>query len=178
MIAGGGALADAPTLGQGLLLLLDAVQPVGVTHIMLDRNNLLPLLGVSAAQNNLLPVQILESGALENLGTVVSPLGSASYGAGVLRVKLTGANKNETIVEVKAGGIEVLPLGPGESAQLAIQTVGRVDAGFGPGRGKTVTVSGGSLGVIIDARGRPFAFSTDAVRRSELMKKWLWTLGG
>lgn len=178
IIASGGALADAPTLGQGLLLLLDAIQPVGVTHVMLDRHNLLPLLGVSAAQNNLLPVQILESGALENLGTVVSTLGGASYGASALRVKLTAANKNESTVEVKAGGIEVLPLGAGESAQLAIQPVGRVDAGFGPGRGKTVTVSGGSLGVIIDARGRPFSFSTDAVRRSELMKKWLWTLGG
>ena len=178
IIASGGALADAPTLGQGLLLLLDAVQPVGVTHVMLDRNNLLPLLGVSAAQNNLLPVQVLESGALENLGTVISVLGATSYGASILRVKLTTANKNETVVDVKSGSLEVLPLGPGESAQLAIQPVGRADAGFGPGRGKSITVSGGLLGVVIDARGRPFTFSTDAVRRSELMKKWLWTLGG
>ena len=178
IIASGGALADAPTLGQGLLLLLDAVQPVGVTHVMLDRNNLLPLLGVSAAQNNLLPVQVLESGALENLGTVISVLGATSYGASILRAKLTTANKNETVVDVKSGSLEVLPLGPGESAQLAIQPVGRADAGFGPGRGKSITVSGGLLGVVIDARGRPFTFSTDAVRRSELMKKWLWTLGG
>lgn len=178
IIASGGALADAPTLGQGLLLLLDAVQPVGVTHVMLDRNNLLPLLGVSAAQNNLLPVQALESGALENLGTVISVLGDSAYGTSILRVKMIAENKNETAVDVKAGGLEVLPLGPGESAQLAIQPVGRADAGFGPGRGKSITVSGGLLGVVIDARGRPFTFSTDAVRRSELMKKWLWTLGG
>ena len=178
IIASGGALADAPTLGQSLLLLLDAVQPVGVTHLMLDRNNLMPLLGVSAEQNNILPVQVLESGAFQNLGTVISTVGNASYGAAVLRAKLTTANKNETVVEVKAGGIEVLPLGLGESAQLALQPVGRADAGFGPGRGQTISVTGGALGVVIDARGRPFNLSTDAVRRRELMKKWLWTLGG
>ena len=178
IIASGGALADAPTLGQSLLLLLDAVQPVGVTHLMLDRNNLMPLLGVSAEQNNILPVQVLESGAFQNLGTVISTVGNANYGAAILRAKLTTANKNETVVEVKAGGIEVLPLGLGESAQLALQPVGRADAGFGPGRGQTISVTGGALGVVIDARGRPFNLSTDAVRRRELMKKWLWTLGG
>lgn len=178
IIASGGALVDAPTLGQSLLLLLDAVQPVGVTHVVLDRNNILPLLGVSAGQNNILPVQVLESGAFHNMGTVISTVGNASYGAALLRAKLTTANKNETVVEVKAGGIEVLPLGLGENAQLALQPVGRADAGFGPGRGQTIAVTGGALGVVIDARGRPFNLSTDAVRRRELTKKWLWALGG
>ena len=178
IIASGGALADAPTLGQSLMLLLDSVQPVGVTHVMLDRNNILPLLGVSASQNNLLPVQVLESGAFQNLGTVVSVLGNASYGAAVLHAKLTAANKNETVVEVKAGGVDVLPLGLGESAQLAIQPVGRADAGFGPGRSQTISVTGGALGVVIDARGRPLNLPADPVRRRELMKKWSWTLGG
>lgn len=178
IIASGGALADAPTLGQSLLLLLDAVQPVGVTHLMLDRNSILPLLGVSAEQNHILPVQVLESGAFQNLGTVVSTVGNASHGAALLRAKLTTANKNETVVEVKAGGIEVLPLGQGESGQLALQPVGRADAGFGPGRGQTISVTGGALGVVIDGRGRPLNLSTDPVRRRELTKKWLWTLGG
>jgi hypothetical protein len=118
------------------------------------------------------------SGAFQNLGTVVSVLGNASPGAAVLRAKLTTAGKNETVVEVKAGGIELLPLGMDESAQLAIQPVGRADAGFGPGRGQTIQVTGGALGVVIDARGRPLNLSTDTVRRRELMKKWLWTLGG
>ena len=43
---------------------------------------------------------------------------------------------------------------------------------------ESITVTGGALGVVIDARGRPLNLSTDAVRRRELMKKWLWTLGG
>ena len=36
----------------------------------------------------------------------------------------------------------------------------------------------GALGVVIDARGRPLQLPSDAVRRRELFKKWLWTLGG
>jgi hypothetical protein len=39
-------------------------------------------------------------------------------------------------------------------------------------------VSGGALGVIIDGRGRPLALPDDPVRRRELVKKWLWTVGG
>ena len=60
ILAGGGALSDAPTPGQSLLLLLDALQPVGITSIILDPNNLLPLLGAAAKSNHLLPVQVRE----------------------------------------------------------------------------------------------------------------------
>jgi hypothetical protein len=41
-----------------------------------------------------------------------------------------------------------------------------------------MTVDGGTLGVVIDARGRPLQLPSDAVRRREFFKKWLWTLGG
>jgi len=62
ILAGGSALDDAPTPGQSLLLLLDAVQPTGLTTIILDKNDLLPLLGAAAKRNSILPVQVLESG--------------------------------------------------------------------------------------------------------------------
>jgi hypothetical protein len=39
-------------------------------------------------------------------------------------------------------------------------------------------VVGGVLGVVIDARGRPLALPEDPTRRRELIKKWLWTVGG
>ena len=37
ILASGGALSDAPTPGHSLLLLLDALQPVGMTTVILDR---------------------------------------------------------------------------------------------------------------------------------------------
>ncbi|MBC7879166.1 MAG: glutamate mutase L [Anaerolineales bacterium] len=178
ILAGGGALSDASRPGQNLLMLLDSIQPVGVTTIILDQNNLLPLLGAAASQNNILPVQVLESGAFLSIGTVVSPVVSASYGTPILRGKLTYQNGTEARVELKYGTLETLPLSSGEAGSLTVQCLRGADVGFGPGRGGTIPVSGGALGVVFDGRGRPLDLPTDAVRRRELIKKWNWTLGG
>lgn len=178
IIAGAGALADAPTPGQGLLLLLDAIQPVGITHFMLDRDNLLPMLGAAAGHNSLLPVQVLESAPFHNVGTTISVVGNAAHGTPILQAAMQYSDGRETRIEVKQGALEALPLAFGETARLSLQPRHRADAGFGPGRGQAVTVNGGALGVVIDARGRPLQLPADAVRRRELFKKWLWTLGG
>ena len=178
ILAGGGALSDAPTPGQSLLLLLDALQPVGVTTVILDQNNLLPLLGAAAGRNNLLPVQVLDSGAFMSMGTVVSPVVSATYGAQILRARLAYEDGTEARADLKFGTLELLPLPSGQAARLNLQPVGRADVGFGPGRGGTIPVSGGALGVVFDGRGRPLDLPSDPVRRRELIKKWHWTLGG
>lgn len=178
IIAGGGALSDASRPGHSLLLLLDAIQPVGVTTIIIDQNNLLPLLGVAASQNNILPVQVLESGAFLSVGTVISPVVSAKYGTTILKAKLTYENGAEARVELKYGTIETLPLANGETGSLSVQGLRGADVGFGSGRSGTIPVSGGALGVVFDGRGRPLELPSDAVRRRELIKKWTWTLGG
>ncbi len=178
IIAGGGALSDASRPGQSLLLLLDSLQPVGVSTVILDQNNLLPLLGAAAAQNNILPVQVIESGAFLSVGTVVVPVVSANYGTPILRATLTYDNGAEARVDLKYGSFETLPLSSGESGKLTIQCLRGADVGFGPGRGSTISVTGGALGVVFDGRGRPLNLPADAVRRRELIKKWTWTLGG
>jgi len=178
ILAGGGPLSAASRPGQSLLLLLDAIQPVGITTIILDQNNLLPLLGAAVSQNNILPVQVLESGAFLSIGTVVSPVVSAKYGAVILRAKMTYENGVESRVELKYGSIETLPLATGETGTLTLQNLHGADVGFGPGHGGTIPVSGGALGVVFDGRGRPLDLPSDPVRRRELTKKWNWTLGG
>jgi hypothetical protein len=178
ILAGGAALSDASHPGQGLLLLLDSLQPVGVTTVILDQNNLLPLLGAAAAQNNILPVQVIESGAFLSVGTVVVPVVSANYGTPILRATLTYENGSEARVDLKYGSLELLPLSSGEAGKLTIQCLRGADVGFGPGRGGTIPVSGGALGVVFDGRGRPLNLPADGVRRRELIKKWNWTLGG
>jgi hypothetical protein len=178
ILAGGGALSDAPTPGQSLLLLLDALQPVGITSIILDQNNLLPLLGAAAESNRLLPVQVLESGAFMSLGTIVSVISPATYGTPVIKARLTYEDGTDAHAEVKFGGLELLPLGMGQTARLALQPLHRSDIGNGPGRNATIQVAGGVMGVVIDARGRPLVLPEDPVRRRELFKKWLWSVGG
>jgi hypothetical protein len=178
ILAGGGALSDASRPGQGLLLLLDSLQPVGVTTVILDQNNLLPLLGAAAAQNNILPVQVIESGAFLSAGTVVAPVVSANYGTPILRATLTYGNGSEARMDLKYGSLETLPLPGGETGKLTIQCLRGADVGFGPGRGGAIPVTGGALGVVFDGRGRPLNLPADPVRRRELIKKWNWSLGG
>ena len=42
----------------------------------------------------------------------------------------------------------------------------------------SLTITGGVLGVIIDARGRPIALPRPADQRQELVKQWTWKMGG
>jgi hypothetical protein len=178
IIAGGGVISDGVSLGQSLLLLLDAIQPIGIMPILIDQNNLLPLLGAAAERNQYLPVQVIDSGAFIGLGTIISVNASANYGDQVLRARLTYDDGTDARVDVKFGGLEILPLPSGQSARLNLQPLNRADAGLGPGRSGTVPVNGGALGVVIDARGRPLLLPSDPVRRRELIKKWYYTVGG
>ena len=178
ILAGGGVISEGVALGQSVLLLLDAIQPVGIMPILIDQNNLLPLLGIAGERNNYLPVQVIDSGAFIGVGTVISVIASANYGASVLHAKLTFADGTEARADVKFGGLEILPLPSGQSARLSLQPASRADAGLGPGKSGTVTVTGGALGVVIDARGRPLSLPSDPVRRRDLIKKWNYTVGG
>lgn len=178
ILAGGGVLSDIARPGESLLLLLDALQPIGVTTVILDQYDLLPLLGAAAGRNNLLPVQVLESGAFLSAGTVIAPIISGSYGTPILRARLVYANNTEARAEVKFGGLELLPLSSGEAARLSLKPLRGADIGFGPGRGGTIPVRGGALGVVFDGRGRPLDLPADPARRRELIKRWYMALGG
>jgi hypothetical protein len=79
-------------------------------------------------------------------------------------------------VAVRAGSIVVMPLQPGQRAQLTLQPRG-VDIKL-PRRARTFEVTGGALGVIIDARGRPLNIPRDAKARREAMREWRATLVG
>jgi hypothetical protein len=179
IVATGSVVAQAPNLAQAALLLLDGLQPCGVTTLVLDQNQIAPALGAAAAINPLLVVQVLESNAFLHLGTVIAPVGHARPGSPVLRLKMVYESGHEASLEVKQGALEVVQLPAGQTARLQLQPLHRYDVGMGaPGRGGGLKVLGGALGVIIDARGRPMALPEDRARRKELYRKWLWTLGG
>ncbi len=179
ILATGSVLTRATNLAQSMLMLLDGLQPTGVTTFVLDQSQLAPVLGASAAINPVLAVQVLESSAFLNLGTVISPVGKARPDTPVLRVQMNVDDGNETSVLVKQGTMEILPLPVGQSANLKLTPLHRFDIGMGgPGRGGGLRVVGGALGVVIDARGRPLRLAKDPVSRREAFHKWRWKLGG
>ena len=180
ILAGGSVISRAPTLGQSLLILLDAIQPMGITTLILDQNYLLPALGAAASRNSILPVQILESGAFLGLASVVVPQTNIRPGVTILSGRLVAQNGNESRVEIKQGTLEVFPLRAGQSGRLFLQPLHHADIGFGPGQtlSEGIPVAGTALGGVIDARGRPLRFPNDPGRRRDMLKKWQWTVGG
>ncbi|HLA99372.1 MAG TPA: glutamate mutase L [Anaerolineales bacterium] len=178
IVATGSVLTRAPNFGQSVLMLLDGIQPTGITTLVLDQNHISPALGVSAAINPILAVQVLESNTFQNLGTILSPIGDAKPGTPVLRVRMSIDGGSETSMDIKQGSIEVLQIPQGQEAQLSLTPLQRYDIGMGgSGRGGRLRVRGGALGVIIDARGRPISLPHDPARRRELISKWRWILG-
>ncbi|HEX6304406.1 MAG TPA: glutamate mutase L [Anaerolineales bacterium] len=179
VVAAGSVLTRAPSPAHSLLTLLDALQPTGATTLVLDQNNLAAPLGAAAAINSILVVQVLESSTFLSLGTVISPVARVRPGTPILRIRAQQDSGEEISMEIKQGTLEVLPLPLGRSARLNLLPLHRADIGMGgPGRGGNLKVTGGILGVVIDARGRPLRLPGDPVRKGELYKKWLWALGG
>jgi hypothetical protein len=180
IFACGSAITCAPTLGQSLLILMDAIQPIGNTNMILDQNNLLPALGAAASRNTILPIQILESGALLGLATVVGAYASVPPGTRILTGRLVNQNGDESRIEITQGALEVFPLQIGQSGRLYLRPSRHTDIGLGFGNTQKAgfPVTGTALGVVIDARGRPLRLPANVVRRRDNIKKWLRVLGG
>jgi hypothetical protein len=180
ILATGSVLTKAPSLAHSALMILDGLQPVGVSSLILDQNHIASALGAAAAVNPLLAVQVLNSSSFLHLGTVITPVGRARAGTPVLRVTMQHQGGHENNLEIKYGMLEVLPLPYGQRASIKLQPLHRFDVGMGvPGRGGRIEdVTGGLLGVIIDARGRPLVLPGDRGKNQELIRKWLSTLGG
>jgi len=180
ILVSGGVLAHAPRPGQAALIVLDALQPTGVTTLVLDEYGLAPLLGSVAAIKPLAAVDVLDSGGFVNLATVVTPVaGHARRGDTILKIRMTYDDGSSFSVEVHYGDLEVLPLLPGQQATLELHPLRRFDVGLGgPGKGGKRHVNGGLAGLIIDARGRPLRISGKPERRQTQMQQWRWDVGG
>lgn len=175
VVASGGGLRHIPKHGQMALLVIDALQPIGVTNLALDDVALLPQLGALARLQPSAAAQVLERDALTNLGTVVAPIGRAQEGEVILRFEIRFQGKSQVIEgQARYGSLQVIPLGPGQSAMLELRPAPGFDIGLGRrGKGATTPVDGGSVGLIIDARGRPLCLPQDEEERLAKIGKWL-----
>ncbi|MCX6026014.1 MAG: hypothetical protein NTY23_07130, partial [Chloroflexi bacterium] len=59
-----------------------------------------------------------------------------------------------------------------------VQPSRRFDLGLGgAGHGGTITVSGGLVGVILDARGRPLVLPAEREKQRRAQEEWLMQIG-
>lgn len=179
ILASGSLLGAAPRPGFAALALLDALQPVGVTTLVVDPRHLAAAIGAASSSMPMLAVQVLGSDSFISLGTVVSAKGRGIPGDKAVTVVLQREGEEDLERDVAFGDIEVLPLAHGEQGRLVLKPERSVDVGLGgEGHEGALRVAGGAVGVIIDARGRPLVLPSDPRDRRELNARWLWAVGG
>jgi hypothetical protein len=171
IIAAGAAFANTGRPGLSAMLLLDALQPTGVTDLLLDNNALIPALGALARVQPETFVQLLDEGGIMSLGTCFSVGGSPRAGKAALRVRITLPNREVIRKEVPGGSLWVYPLPLGVKAMIDVRVVGR-GASIGGKRTIRMEVTGGTAGVIFDARGRPLPLALTPAERAEQLPAW------
>jgi len=80
---------------------------------------------------------------------------------------------------VPAGTVQRFPLAPDQQATVEVRPSRAFDIGMGRrGFGGKAKVRGGSLGIVVDTRGRPLSLPQDAQQRRAKLQEWLRNLVG
>ena len=170
IVGSGGVLSHAPRRNQAMLMMIDAFQPEGVTHLAVDSIFMMPQLGVLAQVNEAAATQVFERDCLIHLGTCIAPVGITNPGD--LGITISG-DLTET---VPFGELRLYPLSVGEKARVTIQPERRLDMGAGRGQPVEAEVEGGVVGLVVDTRGRPLEVSNASTERVASLKKWFEAL--
>ena len=172
LVGSGGVLSHAPRRQQAMLMMIDAFQPEGITHLTVDSIFMMPQLGVLAQVNPEAATQVFERDCLIHLGTAIAPVGVAKAGETCLSIEVRIAGNPPIMEDVPYGELRLYPLPLGEKASLKLQPSRRFDVGAGNGQTVEVEAMGGVVGLVVDTRGRPFEVPTDAQQRVAQLTKW------
>lgn len=173
IIAGtGGLLSHAPWRSQSLLILTDAFQPEGVTWLFQDSVFMMPHLGVLSTVYPEAAWQIFDKDCLVRLGTVIAPRGLSTEGERVMTIKFEMPDGSTMDEVVNFGEIKRIGMAEEENAKAYITPNRGFDVGNGPGHRLECTIMGGTVGVVLDARGRPLQLSEEKSMRREMLLKW------
>jgi len=175
--ARGGFVAHTPQDGLITMALLDAVQPVGLVRIVTDWATIWPQVGAVAAVAPLAAAQVLARDGFHTLGTVIAPTGTGRPGEIALRLSIAREDGKPLTLDVPAGSVRRVPLAAGQRARIRVYPSRAYDIGLGRrGVGGQAEVVGGSLGIVIDARGRPLQLPEDAEECRTRNQLWLRNL--
>ncbi|MGE5333251.1 MAG: glutamate mutase L [Nitrososphaerota archaeon] len=177
----GGVLAHVAHPADAALILLDSLQPRGITSLVLDSAQIAGMLGNLAMVSPDIAAALCSNDAVPLLlGSVISTEGNAPEGQLALRIVLEFLDGRQEVTEIASGSLVRLPVAPGEQALLSLYPAPDIDIGLGPGQHarSSEPVEGGVLGLIVDARGRPLRLSSDPETRVHQLRTWRAALRG
>ncbi len=176
IIGSGGVLSHAPRRQQSMRMMIDSFLPEGVTTLAVDSIFMMPHLGVLSSVHPEAATEVFERDCLIWLGTCIAPVGPGRDGDDAVLVTLDLPGQKRPEVSCRYGEIKRIeaPREGDELIRATIKPTRKLDVGAGPGRPVERQISGGVVGIVIDARGRqPFSVPTDPKARVAAIGRWV-----
>jgi hypothetical protein len=178
LIGAGGTIASAPMPAQAARILLDGARPLGVTQLAVDAAAVLGPLGSLPDDEIGEGISLLTEDLLVPLGTSVVCRGGEP-GRTAMRITIHRPGWPPIApIELRTGQLQVVPLGRGQEAELTIEP--GLGVGLGAARRSPrvqARATGGSVGLILDARGVPIVLPKRADDRRAVLSAWREALG-
>jgi hypothetical protein len=186
VIGSGGVLSHAPKRAQSALMMLDAYQPEGITMLTVDSIFMMPHLGVLSEHQYDAAKEVFERDCIVRIGTNIAPVGQGKPGEPCVRIEGAGID-----VSVPFGEIRTIPYTVSQGDTLTVTPEKTFDVGAGKGRAVTISLFDnsrgardqttnlieGTVGLIVDTRGRPFQIDLNTPGRIEKLRSYLAALG-
>ncbi len=173
LIGSGRTIAAAPLPAQAMQMLLDGVRPIGIFQVAIDPAGALGPLGALRDDEIVEGLGMLRDDVLTPLGAAVvcqgGRAGHASMRVTVHRVGWPALGP----IEVRPGQVELVPLARSQVAELEIELDPSVTLGAARrARKLRAMVSGGAVGLVLDARDVPLQLPRRTDDRRTVLTSW------
>lgn len=178
IVINGDYLSNFENPNEILLIVLDTIQPKGITNLFFDQHGILPVLGSIAIDNPILPIQLLEGPSISLLAKVFSIQSKAKFGTPILKLRMEYKDGTYQEEEILKGTITKIALSAGQVVKIFFDPLANIDLNqFGKNINKGLIVQGGLCGLIFDARGRPIRLSKNNSERFDQISIWRKSMG-
>jgi len=174
IVGSGGVLSHAPRMEQTVAMLVDSFEPEGFTTLAKDSIFMMPHLGVLAEVHPQAALEVFDRDCLVVLGECVAPRGVGREGKPCFSYELRGPGVSQQ-GEIACGDLRLIRLPEGE-IQVTVRPARGFDMGAGAGKTVEKTIRGGTVGLVLDGRGRPLAPKGSAPFERARVTKWVEAL--
>ena len=176
IVGSGGVLSHAPRMEQTALMLIDAFLPQGLTLLAKDSIFMMPHLGVLAQVHTKAATEVFEKDCMIYLGTAVCPVGRSKKQKEIMHYRLDFPDGRIEQGNLLYGRMKLIRLGVGEKAKLLAEPTREFELGAGKGKKIQQEIFGGTVGIILDGRGRPLLLPEDTNLQRQNLKQWILAL--
>lgn len=172
LVGSGGVLSHAPNMNQTAAMMIDAFEPEGITVLAKDSIFMMPHLGVLAQVHPRAALEVFERDCLIYLGTCIAPRGFYRSGKPCFQYQISGEGLNES-GEMLCGEMKLFPLADNAWATVTVEPKRGYDFGGGSGKRMEFQARGGTVGLVLDARGRPLMIPAEEDDHLTQLKSWV-----